>query len=237
MAGAELQLMVFDTRRGNREGGEDDKLLAFHPPACPAVHQSGLAGLLQGLLLFTSNFEPGAGVRAPAGVWGASRVRCSAPPPSCGRADSAYALHLAAQLLPPHFPPLLQRPRWDVAETDSGTWVMHEPEPHLWFAAVSVRPPGSDGCGGVLLHPNGCCCSACGRAAACRELSPKASAPASLQLAPHAWLPRHSTEHGLRALLVQAHRLAGLLCGSVQGLLDQVGGWMGARRAPVGDGR
>ncbi len=30
----------------------------------------------------------------------------------------------------------LQRPRWDVAETDSGLWVMHEPEPHIWFAAV-----------------------------------------------------------------------------------------------------
>lgn len=53
---ADLQLLVFDTRRGNHEGQEEDKLLAFYPPTAPPVHQSGLAGLLQGLLLFTANF-------------------------------------------------------------------------------------------------------------------------------------------------------------------------------------
>lgn len=54
--GPELQLLVFDTRRGNAEGQEQDKLLAFFPPGLPPVQQSGLAGLLHGLLLFTSNF-------------------------------------------------------------------------------------------------------------------------------------------------------------------------------------
>ncbi len=54
--GPELQLLVFDTRRGNVEGQEQDKLLAFFPPDVPPVQQSGLVGLLHGLLLFTANF-------------------------------------------------------------------------------------------------------------------------------------------------------------------------------------
>ena len=51
-----LQLLVFDSRRGNTEGREDDKVLAGFPSGLPLVQQSGLAGLLQGLLLFTANF-------------------------------------------------------------------------------------------------------------------------------------------------------------------------------------
>jgi hypothetical protein len=52
----DLQLLVFDSRRGNTEGREDDKVLAGFPSGLPLVQQSGLAGLLQGLLLFTANF-------------------------------------------------------------------------------------------------------------------------------------------------------------------------------------
>lgn len=51
-----LQLLVFDARRGNKEGQEDDKVLAWYPPGLPPTHQSGLAGLLHGLLLFTAHF-------------------------------------------------------------------------------------------------------------------------------------------------------------------------------------
>lgn len=54
--GPELQLLAFDTRRGNAEGQEQDKLLACFPPGLPPVQQSGLAGLLHGLLLFSANF-------------------------------------------------------------------------------------------------------------------------------------------------------------------------------------
>ena len=62
----ELQLLVFDTRRGNAEGVEEDKVLAAFPPSTlPPTHASGLAGLLQGLLLFTANFT-GAQVCSPA---------------------------------------------------------------------------------------------------------------------------------------------------------------------------
>lgn len=43
-----------------------------------------------------------------------------------------------------------------------------------------------------------------------------------VQLAPRAWLPRHASEHNLRALLAQVHLLATVLCSSVQGMLDQV---------------
>lgn len=53
-----LQLLCFDKRRGNAEGVEADKLLGFHPAQTPPGEQCGLAGLLQGLLLFSSNFGP-----------------------------------------------------------------------------------------------------------------------------------------------------------------------------------
>lgn len=51
------QLLVFDTRRGNREGQEIEKVLAFHPADTPPVQQVTTAGLLHGLLLFSSNFS------------------------------------------------------------------------------------------------------------------------------------------------------------------------------------
>lgn len=56
-----LQLLVFDARRGNTEGQEDDKVLAWFPSGLPPTHQSGLAGLLHGLLLFTANFAAAGG--------------------------------------------------------------------------------------------------------------------------------------------------------------------------------
>ena len=53
------------------------------------------------------------------------------------------------------------------------------------------------------------------------------------QLAPKAWLPRHATEAGLRALLAHLHLLAEALCGGVQALLDQVCGWQRCRSPGV----
>jgi hypothetical protein len=53
---AALQLLVFDTRRGNKEGEENDKVLAGFPDTVSLLQQSSMAGLLQGLLLFTANF-------------------------------------------------------------------------------------------------------------------------------------------------------------------------------------
>ena len=51
-----LQLVVFDERRGNTEGSEEDKVLGFYPASTPTTDQSALAGLLQGLLHFSANF-------------------------------------------------------------------------------------------------------------------------------------------------------------------------------------
>jgi len=68
--GPELQLLVFDTRRGNVEGQEQDKLLAFFPPDVPPVQQSGLVGLLHGLLAFTAQLHgPPGGAWPGGGAW------------------------------------------------------------------------------------------------------------------------------------------------------------------------
>ncbi|CAD7704565.1 unnamed protein product [Ostreobium quekettii] len=56
-----LQLFVFDTRRGNREGCESDKALAFYPPEMPPDDQLGTIGLAQALVTFIGTFAPGEG--------------------------------------------------------------------------------------------------------------------------------------------------------------------------------
>ena len=57
-----LQLLVFDARRGSQEG-QQDKLLGCYPAVSESLQQSRLVGLLQGLAVFTATF---AGVRVTA---------------------------------------------------------------------------------------------------------------------------------------------------------------------------
>ena len=77
-----LCLLIFDTRRGNAEGQEDDKVLACYPSTMPLVQQSGMAGLLQGLLLFTATFAAApASCRSPLLENAASMLGKLPPPP------------------------------------------------------------------------------------------------------------------------------------------------------------
>ena len=50
------QLFVFDSRRGNREESEHEKILAYHPADTSADDQASNAGLLQGIQVFASTF-------------------------------------------------------------------------------------------------------------------------------------------------------------------------------------
>eukprot|EP00803_Ostreobium_quekettii_P010570 evm.model.scf_1170.1 EVM.evm.TU.scf_1170.1 scf_1170:11133-14270(+) len=58
---APLQLFAFDDRRGNREGAESDKVLAFYPPELPIDDQLGTVGLAQALVTFMTTFTDGDG--------------------------------------------------------------------------------------------------------------------------------------------------------------------------------
>lgn len=51
-----LQLCVFDTRRGCREGQEAERVLAFYPPGTPEHVQVKTAGLAQALATFAAGF-------------------------------------------------------------------------------------------------------------------------------------------------------------------------------------
>ena len=53
-----FQLLVFDARRGNREGEESDKILGFYPDATEMTERVSLAGLLQGLGMFRRSWAP-----------------------------------------------------------------------------------------------------------------------------------------------------------------------------------
>lgn len=50
-------LVYYDTRRGQAEGQEADKVLAFYPPTTPATTQSSLVGLSQALTMFAGTFN------------------------------------------------------------------------------------------------------------------------------------------------------------------------------------
>ena len=56
--GRPLQLCVFDERRGEQEGQEQDKLLGYYPAQVPLQEQGSVVGLAQALLTFTNTFQP-----------------------------------------------------------------------------------------------------------------------------------------------------------------------------------
>ncbi|KAH9321381.1 hypothetical protein KI387_016020, partial [Taxus chinensis] len=56
----ELQLCVFDMRRGQQEGHELDKILFFFPTSYPLTSQLSVIGLSEGLITFTRIFSPDA---------------------------------------------------------------------------------------------------------------------------------------------------------------------------------
>jgi hypothetical protein len=51
-SGYGIVLAVYDTRRGQQEGRESEKILAFYPPTAPNVMQSSIVGLAQALTMF-----------------------------------------------------------------------------------------------------------------------------------------------------------------------------------------
>lgn len=51
-SGYGIVLAVYDTRRGQQEGREAEKILAFYPPTAPGMMQSSIVGLAQALTMF-----------------------------------------------------------------------------------------------------------------------------------------------------------------------------------------
>eukprot|EP00878_Enallax_costatus_P028030 GHUV01030231.1.p1 GENE.GHUV01030231.1~~GHUV01030231.1.p1 ORF type:complete len:118 (+),score=1.30 GHUV01030231.1:463-816(+) len=56
-SGHGIALAVYDTRRGQQEGREVEKILAFYPPTTPAATQSSIVGLAQALTMFAGTFN------------------------------------------------------------------------------------------------------------------------------------------------------------------------------------
>ena len=52
-----LKLCIFDDRRGQTEGEEADKILAFYPSSTPNDARTAAVGFTQALLAFTSVFD------------------------------------------------------------------------------------------------------------------------------------------------------------------------------------
>lgn len=77
---SQLCIAVYDTRRGQVEGHEGDKILGFYPPTTSPNVQSSVVGLAQALTMFASTFnQVGPGTLRCPFTWGA----CIPPiPPS-----------------------------------------------------------------------------------------------------------------------------------------------------------
>ena len=54
--GPGFRIAVFDDRRGNDEGNEEDKILAFWPPETPPRVQVAAVGLIQAMAAFMGTF-------------------------------------------------------------------------------------------------------------------------------------------------------------------------------------
>jgi hypothetical protein len=75
-------LAAYDTRRGQAEGREAEKLLAFFPPNAPPAMQSAVVGLAQAVTMFAGTFNKvprGPGFRRPGDQRPPARVGPRAP--------------------------------------------------------------------------------------------------------------------------------------------------------------
>lgn len=63
--GTGVVLAVYDTRRGQVEGREAEKILAFYPPTATAAMQSSIVGLAQALTMFAGTFNKVSGLTTP----------------------------------------------------------------------------------------------------------------------------------------------------------------------------
>lgn len=117
-----FQLLVFDSRRGNNEGEEEDKVLGFYPESTPLRERISLAGLLQGLHIFSSSLER----------------------PQASAATKYYFIFLPfVQDSHPFKKPykyILQiQNKFGIIETDSSIWATFEAESGIFLALAAVK--------------------------------------------------------------------------------------------------
>lgn len=147
-------LAAYDARRGNAEGAEADKVLAFYPVTAPPPMQSSLVGLAQAATMFAGTFNKASG--APRGARGGGpdarcgacgrgmrvcRDCCLAP---AGRPPHRWLRSPARPLTPgaPHPPPsreCAQECPVHTMETDHNHWAALNAEPGVWL--LMVGPP------------------------------------------------------------------------------------------------
>lgn len=112
-----FQLLVFDSRRGNKEGEEEDKLLGFYPDATPLDERISLAGLLQGLHTFRQSLQ---------------RQVCASASSFCiphSFHSHVFLIHNNQQTTE----------KFEIIETDASVWTIHEAEPNIFLALVAIK--------------------------------------------------------------------------------------------------
>ena len=146
-----IQVAVFDDRRGNTEGSEADKLLAFWPSDTPDREQAAAVGLVQAMAAFMANFcgvrtdrgpvpkdftAARAGMLLPIAATMSSLLQiCPSPLGTDSTQRSvAPAFWNAAKVLRA---PLMQELRsLDSLDGQQRKWVTHSCEPHIWAVLV-----------------------------------------------------------------------------------------------------
>jgi len=115
-----FQLLVFDTRRGNSEGEEDDKVLGFFPESTSLNERISLAGLLQGLHIFSGSLER--------------------PQVSTAESRLLQSEQETKQNIQSVCSPLLQvRDKSEIIETDSSIWSTFEAEDGIFLTFTAAK--------------------------------------------------------------------------------------------------
>jgi hypothetical protein len=145
-------LAAYDTRRGQAEGQEADKVLGFYPPTAPPAMQSSIVGLAQAVTMFAGTFnkvrlvgrfidlQRAVVASSAAARRGAAqlvfarrsslRARCSP------RFRFKYALQIQIQSHL-HLHIHIQDCPVHTMETDNNLWAMVNCEPGVWLLMVS----------------------------------------------------------------------------------------------------
>ena len=121
--GRPFQLCIFDERRGEQEGQEQDKILGYYPAQVPLQEQGSVVGLAQALLTLHQHL--------PAGV--------ALPVPFRKTAASCKSRLLLEQRAISSFVVLQDAP-CEAVHTEHSRWVVHCCEPHIWMLLVSGKP-------------------------------------------------------------------------------------------------
>ena len=112
-----LRVAVWDARRGDKEGREQEKMLCYYPSSIPVTSQINHVGFAQACAMFAEHFADGVG--------GSDGASCAGVPAGAERGSDPAAA------------PAQDQESYSI-EADAHRWTVACCEPDIWFLLVGV---------------------------------------------------------------------------------------------------